>query len=92
MEAGPTDTGPGAAETVVHDHGAGTREGAGRFRFLRLTRAGIQARLFGVGGLIHAAVGSAERWRLHEGRFEPGVNSCGSLPFFFISRTDLEVR
>ena len=92
MEAGPTDTGPGAAETVVHDHGAGTREGAGRFRFLRLTRAGIQAQLFALGGLIQAAVGFTGDVGTYMKRSESGVNSCGSLPFFFISRTDLEVR
>jgi hypothetical protein len=38
--------------------GAGTKEGTtDRFRDLNLTRVGIQARFFGGGGLIHAAVG-----------------------------------
>jgi hypothetical protein len=46
-----------AAETVDAGDAAGTGEGTGRFDDLDGTSAGSQARLFGVGGLIHAAVG-----------------------------------
>src|SRR3954464_2611240 len=48
-----------AAETVDASCGAGTEEGAGRFDGLRRTSASIHAGFFGVGGLIHVAVGLA---------------------------------
>ena len=46
-----------AAETVDASCGAGTEEGTGRFDDLERTRFNIQAGFFGVGGLIHVAVG-----------------------------------
>ena len=46
-----------AAETVDASCDAGTEEGTGRFDDLKRTRASIQAGFFGVGGLIHVAVG-----------------------------------
>jgi len=48
-----------AAETVDASSGAGTEEGAGRFDDLEGARASIQSGFFGVGGLIHVAVGLA---------------------------------
>lgn len=48
-----------AAETVDASCGAGTEEGRGRFDDLERTRFSIQAGFFGVGGLIHVAVGLA---------------------------------
>jgi hypothetical protein len=46
-----------AAETVDAGNDARTGEGTGRFNDLNIARVVIQARLFGGGGLIHAAVG-----------------------------------
>jgi hypothetical protein len=48
-----------AAETVDASCGAGTEEGTGRFDDLERATASIQAGFFGVGGLIHVAVGLA---------------------------------
>ena len=48
-----------AADTVDASCDARTEEGTGRFDELEGTKASIQAVLFGVGGLIHAAVGLA---------------------------------
>jgi hypothetical protein len=47
---------PGAAETVVHNCVAWAEEGMGRFNDLNRTGTCVQARRFGVGGLIHASV------------------------------------
>ena len=48
-----------AADTVAASFAASTEEGTRRFDELERTKARIQAVLFGVGGLIHAAVGLA---------------------------------
>src|ERR1019366_1003994 len=48
-----------AADTVDTSCDARTEEGTGRFDELERTMASIQAGLFGVGGLSHAAVGLA---------------------------------
>ena len=45
------------AATVVSENDARTGEGTRRFNDLNVTMAGIQVGLFGVGGLIQAAVG-----------------------------------
>jgi len=47
-----------AADTVDTGHGAGTEEGSGLFDDLRKAGPSFSA-LFGVGGLIHVAVGLA---------------------------------
>ena len=47
------------AVTVDTGHDAGTEEGTGHFDDLKQAWVVIQAVLFGVGGLIHAAVGLA---------------------------------
>jgi hypothetical protein len=48
-----------AAETVDAGYGAETEEGKGRFDDLERAGARIQPAFFGVGGLIHVAVGLA---------------------------------
>ena len=57
MEASPGDVARRAAETVVSEDDARTREGTSRFIDLNVTGTGVQAGLFGVGGLIQVAVG-----------------------------------
>src|SRR5664279_443750 len=47
------------AETVDASCDARTEEGTGRFDDLKATRVNIHAGFFGVGGLIHVAVGLA---------------------------------
>ena len=49
----------GAAETVDASCEAGAEEGTGRFDDVEGTGASIQVVVFGVGGLIQAAVGLA---------------------------------
>ena len=53
----PKGTEQRAAETVVHDHVAGTEEGMRQFNDFNLTGDGVQAARLGVGGLIQVAVG-----------------------------------